>query len=87
MWRDAATQIFYSLSVAWGGVTALSSYNKFHNNVFKDALIVCLTNCGTENTHTHQTDANCIIETMKYTFKNTVPVVSLCSIDSVFDPY
>ncbi|CDQ81443.1 unnamed protein product [Oncorhynchus mykiss] len=47
VWRDAATQIFYSLSVAWGGVTALSSYNKFHNNVFKDALTVCLTNCGT----------------------------------------
>uniref|UniRef100_A0A4W5QFL4 Transporter n=1 Tax=Hucho hucho TaxID=62062 RepID=A0A4W5QFL4_9TELE len=47
VWRDAATQIFYSLSIAWGGVTALSSYNKFHNNVFKDALTVCLTNCGT----------------------------------------
>ncbi|XP_028970013.1 sodium- and chloride-dependent neutral and basic amino acid transporter B(0+)-like [Esox lucius] len=47
VWRDAATQIFYSLSLAGGGVTALSSYNKFHNNVFKDALTVCLTNCGT----------------------------------------
>uniref|UniRef100_A0A674BDC2 Solute carrier family 6 member 14 n=1 Tax=Salmo trutta TaxID=8032 RepID=A0A674BDC2_SALTR len=47
VWRDAAIHIFYSLSIAWGGVTALSSYNKFHNNVFKDALIVCLTNCGT----------------------------------------
>jgi len=47
VWRDAATQIFYSLSIAWGGVTALASYNKFHNNVFKDALVVTLTNCGT----------------------------------------
>ncbi|KAL0978123.1 hypothetical protein UPYG_G00166180 [Umbra pygmaea] len=47
VWRDAATQIFYSLSIAGGGVTALSSYNKFHNNVFKDTLTVCLTNCGT----------------------------------------
>uniref|UniRef100_A0AAY5K2G2 Transporter n=1 Tax=Esox lucius TaxID=8010 RepID=A0AAY5K2G2_ESOLU len=47
VWRDAATQIFYTLSLAGGGVTALSSYNKFHNNVFKDALTVCLTNCGT----------------------------------------
>lgn len=67
MWRDAATQIFYSLSVAWGGVTALSSYNKFHNNVFKDALTVCLTNCGTTQTpHTHQMDANGIIKKKIY---------------------
>ncbi|XP_023688147.1 sodium- and chloride-dependent neutral and basic amino acid transporter B(0+) [Paramormyrops kingsleyae] len=47
VWRDAATQIFYSLSVAWGGLTALSSYNKFKNNCYKDCIIVCLTNCGT----------------------------------------
>ena len=63
MWRDAATQIFYSLSVAWGGVPALSSYNKFHNNVFKAALTVSLTNSGMNQTHhTHQMDANGIIK-------------------------
>lgn len=47
VWKDAATQIFYSLSVAWGGLVALSSYNKFQNNCFSDAIIVCLTNCLT----------------------------------------
>ncbi|KAJ8259581.1 hypothetical protein GJAV_G00171090 [Gymnothorax javanicus] len=47
VWKDAASQIFYSLSIAWGGVVTLASYNKFENNCFKDSIIVCLTNCGT----------------------------------------
>ncbi|XP_023010251.2 sodium- and chloride-dependent neutral and basic amino acid transporter B(0+) [Maylandia zebra] len=47
VWKDAATQTFYSLSIGWGGLIALASYNNFHNNVFKDSFVVTLTNAGT----------------------------------------
>ncbi|XP_071373918.1 sodium- and chloride-dependent neutral and basic amino acid transporter B(0+) isoform X1 [Centroberyx affinis] len=47
VWKDAATQTLYSLSIGWGGVTTLASYNKFHNNVFHDSVVVTLTNAGT----------------------------------------
>ncbi|KAG1710471.1 Sodium- and chloride-dependent glycine transporter 1 [Nymphon striatum] len=47
VWNDAAVQIFYSLSVAGGGLITLSSYNKFNNNVLRDTLIVCFANCLT----------------------------------------
>lgn len=47
VWKDAAVQIFFSLSASWGGLITLSSYNKFHNNCMRDAIIVPLLNCGT----------------------------------------
>jgi solute carrier family 6 amino acid transporter-like protein 5/7/9/14 len=47
VWEGAAVQIFFSLSVAGGGLVTLASYNKFHNNVVRDTMIVCFGNCLT----------------------------------------
>lgn len=38
VWADAATQIFFSLSICMGGVITLSSYNPFRNNCLKYLL-------------------------------------------------
>lgn len=47
VWKDAATQIFYSLSASWGGLITLSSYNDFNNNILRDTMVVVLTNSAT----------------------------------------
>ncbi|XP_070531963.1 sodium- and chloride-dependent glycine transporter 1-like [Ptychodera flava] len=47
VWLDAAVQIFYSLSASWGGLITLASYNRFHNNCYRDTLIVANLNCLT----------------------------------------
>ncbi|XP_075169200.1 glycine transporter [Haematobia irritans] len=47
VWGDAAVQIFFALSPAWGGLITLSSYNKFTNDCYKDSLIVAISNIAT----------------------------------------
>uniref|UniRef100_A0A8C3EBW2 Solute carrier family 6 member 9 n=1 Tax=Corvus moneduloides TaxID=1196302 RepID=A0A8C3EBW2_CORMO len=47
VWGDAASQIFYSLGCAWGGLITMASYNKFNNNCYRDSIIISITNCAT----------------------------------------
>ncbi|XP_023241236.1 sodium- and chloride-dependent glycine transporter 1-like isoform X1 [Centruroides sculpturatus] len=47
VWGDAAMQIFFSLSPCWGGLITLASYNRFHNNCYKDTLFITFGNCAT----------------------------------------
>eukprot|EP00039_Didymoeca_costata_P010811 m.146420 g.146420 ORF g.146420 m.146420 type:complete len:612 (+) comp14970_c0_seq4:217-2052(+) len=47
VWRDACTQILYSLSPGFGTLIAFASYNPPNNDALKDTFVICLINCGT----------------------------------------
>lgn len=47
MWVDAATQVFFSLGPGFGVLLAFASYNRFHNNVYRDALLTSAVNSAT----------------------------------------
>lgn len=40
VWEDATIQVFYSFSIAGGSMITYASYNRFHNNLIKDTLII-----------------------------------------------
>ncbi|VIO92045.1 Sodium:neurotransmitter symporter family protein [Brugia malayi] len=42
VWGTAAGQVFYSLLCCTGGLVTLASYSRFHNNILKDAWILCI---------------------------------------------
>ncbi|XP_047461198.1 sodium-dependent neutral amino acid transporter B(0)AT1-like [Mugil cephalus] len=43
-WLDAGAQVFYSFSLASGGLISFSSYNPVHNNCEQDAVIISIIN-------------------------------------------
>ncbi|KAM3611570.1 uncharacterized protein V6R79_020686 [Siganus canaliculatus] len=47
VWVNAAAQVFNSLGIAFGSMISMASYNKFNNNILRDALIVSFTNAFT----------------------------------------
>ncbi|XP_033474374.2 sodium- and chloride-dependent GABA transporter ine isoform X1 [Epinephelus lanceolatus] len=47
VWVNAAAQVFNSIGIAFGSMISMASYNKFNNNILRDALIVSITNSFT----------------------------------------
>ena len=47
IWLDAATQMFFTLSLGFGALIAFASYMPRKNNCIRDAYTVVLINCGT----------------------------------------
>nr|XP_056718480.1 sodium-dependent neutral amino acid transporter B(0)AT1 [Euleptes europaea] len=43
-WLDAGAQVFFSFSLAFGGLISFSSYNSIHNNCERDAVIISVIN-------------------------------------------
>ncbi|XP_036371937.1 sodium-dependent neutral amino acid transporter B(0)AT1-like [Megalops cyprinoides] len=43
-WLNAGAQVFYSFSLAFGGLISFSSYNSVHNNCEQDAVIISIIN-------------------------------------------
>ncbi|XP_035285424.1 sodium-dependent neutral amino acid transporter B(0)AT1-like [Anguilla anguilla] len=43
-WLDAGAQVFYSFSLAFGGLISFSSYNSVYNNCEQDAVIISVIN-------------------------------------------
>ncbi|NXL49580.1 SC6A7 protein, partial [Podilymbus podiceps] len=47
VWSDAASQIFFSLGIGFGGLLSMASYAEFDNNVIRDTLVITIGNCCT----------------------------------------
>lgn len=47
VWVDAASQVFYSLTIGFGVMLTFASYNKSTNNLYRDAFLIGVTDAAT----------------------------------------
>ena len=47
IWKDAATQMFFTLSLGFGALISFASFMPYKNQCMKDAYTVVFVNCGT----------------------------------------
>ncbi|XP_067135178.1 sodium- and chloride-dependent GABA transporter 1-like isoform X3 [Centruroides vittatus] len=47
VWKAAAGQMFFSLGVSMGALISYGSYNEFHHDVYKDVIIISLSDTST----------------------------------------
>lgn len=47
LWIEAFLQIFYSLGPSWGGLITMASYNNYHHDIFRDAILAPIATCMT----------------------------------------
>ncbi|XP_048253203.1 sodium-dependent proline transporter-like [Haliotis rufescens] len=42
VWLEALLQAFYSMNTSFGGLITMGSFNPFHNNMFRDVLVITI---------------------------------------------
>eukprot|EP00794_Sanderia_malayensis_P019884 gene19884-21825_t len=47
VWIDAASQVFFSITIGLGVMLTFASYNPVHNNVYRDAMIIAFSDALT----------------------------------------
>ncbi|XP_067658345.1 sodium- and chloride-dependent betaine transporter-like [Haliotis asinina] len=45
VWRNAVAQAFFAVSIGWGKMSNIASFNGIHNNCYKDAVAIIVSNC------------------------------------------
>lgn len=58
VWIDAATQIFFSLSLGFGALVAFASFMPYKNDITKDSILVAIINCMTSVSNSQILESN-----------------------------